>query len=517
MFNPKGNTLLDDQLAVSGLHLNAAVGATMAVASFGLNLVSGIMGSSSAKSQNSFNRKQYKKQRKFNKKIAKKTNEYNKLADANTQANYFAMRDFNRNASLSNWERGKEIQDYKFDSVFKQFEKSQSIGNAQLGLNKQDAKLAKESEKLSLKDAFLQKQFSINDSKIALKDELTRLSLESIGNQLGFEQSRSDAAFNRQEQQFKLKQAGAVAGLDRKQQASRLAQTYDEANLNRKDQYTKLQGIRSRRMTGNASIENTIDQLMTQGNFAKEASIVEGLVAEGKVSLGQAGKSTAKARQSSKANLQRSIMRLSSELSGKRKQAGIQLAELNAELSLAETGIGINLQRIDTNVKGVERDVAINMDRINTNLQGLQAETSINLQRINSAEMFAGKNLALQTKSITNALEISERDYKQNLEIIDANYNSAKGQTELNIRNIGFQKKYANLNTKASMMLRPEKLSYDPMPQEPPEHIFLESMKSIKSFTPSPTMQNIYAPIISGAASGLGALAQPDWSQLGNG
>ena len=56
MFNPKGNSLLDEQLTTSGLEMNwvaAAIGAVTAVAG-------GIMGSNQAKSNNSTAKKTQK-------------------------------------------------------------------------------------------------------------------------------------------------------------------------------------------------------------------------------------------------------------------------------------------------------------------------------------------------------------------------------------------------------------------------------------------------------------------------
>ena len=157
----------------------------MAAAIFGgisaaASVVGGIFGASSASKNNSRNRKNARKQRRFNRKIANKTNKYNAQVDANNQANYHAMRDFNQKVAMSNWERGKEIQDYQFDAQMKAFEKSQAIGSAQLGLNSQDAALAIQSEERALNDAFLQKQFSITDSKAVSYTHLTLPTICSV-------------------------------------------------------------------------------------------------------------------------------------------------------------------------------------------------------------------------------------------------------------------------------------------------------------------------------------------------
>ena len=253
--------------------------------------------------------------------------------------------------------------------------------------------------------------------------------------------------------------------------------------------------------------------------------MVEGLLAEGRASLGQAGKSTAKAKQSSRAALQRSLMALSSEMSGKRKQAGIQLAELNAELSLAKTGVGLNLQRIDAAVSGAEARTRLNIEGINTSTKGAEEAARIGMSRIKtgleattldvdlqlkqqlSAERFAMEGLNIKTASINDAINIANRDYIQQRDMIDRNYESAKAQSELNVEYIGLQKEFADLNTRAGMMLKPEKLDYNPKPEEPPEHIFIKSQKAIPGFVPSPAMQNIYAPLVQGVGSAAGQLA----------
>ena len=63
------------------------------------------------------------------------------------------------------------------------------------------------------------------------------------------------------------------------------------------------------------------------------------------------------------------------------------------------------------------------------------------------------------------------------------------------------------------MMLKPEKLPYHPMPQEPPEHIFLESQKAIPGFVPSPAMQNIYAPLVQGLGSAASQVVGVDFTK----
>ena len=304
------------------------------------------------------------------------------------------MRQYSHETSLQNWQRGAEIQDYQYLNTLKQYEKNINISSDQLGLNQTSANQAIQSEDAAVEDMFLQQQFQRESALAALKS------------------------------------------------------VYTEGSLGIKEQGSKLFGIQSNQRLGSAAINNQIDQLMKEGSFAKTNAMVEGLMKEGRAAMGQAGKSKAKRQQSASAALNRGLMQLESELTGKRKQAGIELAKLNAETSLAKTGVGLNLERIEN--------------------------------------------------SITSA----EADAKYNNEVMTANMKSFISQTERNIKDIELQKQVADLNVRESTMIKPERLSYDPVPQLPPERIFVERMEAIPGFVPQAAQQNVWAPLIQGIAQG---------------
>ena len=402
MFNPKGNNLLDEQMFVSGLEMNwlgAVIGGVTAIAG-------GIMGSQQASAQNAANKKAQKEQEKYQKEVAEATNKHNAKLDAADKANYYAMREYSYETSLKNWERGAEIQDYQYLQRLKEYQKSTAIGNAQLGLNAQAASLGIQAEQDTIREAFIQQQFQHRQSKDALK------------------------------------------------------QTYVEQNINRQEQFQKIQGIRSRQAFGNVGFQNTIDQLMTQGALAKESEMVKNLVAEGSIqAAGQAGRSTAKAVQSNMAELHRGLMALDSELSGKYKQAAVQMAELNADASLQEAGVGLNLQRID------------------------------------------------------NAIQNAEENAQFNLDVMRENMKSNLAATLRNVKQIGLERQVSDINTRAGMMLFPERLSYDPRPEPPPERIFVERMEAIPGYTPPAQQQSTWAPLISGIGQGAASIASADFSK----
>jgi len=408
MFNPKGNNLLDEQMFVSGLEMNIAeIFAGISAVS---SIAGGIFGASQASSQNAAAKKAQKEQKKFAKETAKLTNEHNDKLDAADKANYYAMREYSYETSLKNWQRGAEIQDYQYLQSLKQYQKSTAIGNAQLGLYAQAAVQGIQAEQDAISEAFVQQQLQHRQSKDALK------------------------------------------------------QTYVQQNINRQEQFQKIQGIRSRQAFGSVGFENTINQLMTQGALAKESEMVKNLVAEGSIqATGQAGRSTAKGLQSNMAEMHRALMALDSELSGKYKQAAVQLAELNADSSLQEAGVGLNLQRIDAAIKSAESDSQFN------------------------------------------------------LEVMRENMKSTLNQTLRDVKQIGLERQVSDINTRAGMMLFPERLSYDPRPEQEPERIFVERMEAIPGFTPPAQQQSVWAPLISGVGAGASALSKIDWGGGGYG
>lgn len=240
---------------------------------------------------------------------------------------------------------------------------------------------------------------------------------------------------------------------------SALKQTLATTRIQTEEQGVKLAGILTSQRFGAAKIQDSINQMSAEGSLQKESALVESLIAEGKTDLMQAGASKAKAKQSNMAALHRGLMALDIQLSGKSKQAAIALAELNSQSSLAKEGVQLNIEQINN--------------------------------------------------TIDAALE--EHDY--NNRVMQANMQSAIGQAQRNIEDIVLQKEVADVNTQASMMLMPERLSYDPVPQLPPERIFVERMEAIPGYVPPAAQQNVWAPLIQGVGSAATGLMQ---AEIGN-
>ena len=352
-----------------------------------------------AKSRNETAKENEKAAKKHQKKIAELTNEHNDELDVADRLNYKNQVEAQVKSNLRNWERGAEIQDFQYLSQLKQYQKSQAIGNAQLGLNAEAAAQGAAAEMSTIEEAFIQQQFQ-------------------------HEASMSD-----------------------------LKEAYTQGMFDRRDQNIKLAGIRSQKQFGMASLMNELDQQVTQNALQKESAMIDNLVSEGTAQLGQAGRSTAKGLQANMASLQRSLMALDTEMSGRRVSAHLQMAELQTDASLAEMSVGINLERIDN--------------------------------------------------SIANAEAAAEG----NLKVMRANMKSKINQTVRNVKQIGLERKFADVNTKAGMMIFPERLDYDPRPEPPPERIFVDRMEVIPGFVPQAQQENLWAAGFNTVTQAVGTVA----------
>lgn len=338
-----------------------------------------------AHSRNKAAKKAEKKQREYNEKIAKLTNEHNDKLDAADKENYHMMRDFSHESNMQNWQRSSEIQDFQYLSQLQQFQKSQAIGNAQMGLNAEAEAQGIQGEQAVIEEAFIQNQFEHDASMSNLKE------------------------------------------------------AYTQGMFDRRDQQIQLRGIKSKQKFGIANVQNELKQQSTQNAMNKEAAMIDSLVAQGTAQLGQAGKSTAKGVQANMAALQRGLMALDVEMSGRRLSANLQMAELQADASLAEMSAGINLERID--------------------------------------------------RSISNA----EAEAESNIKALRANMKSKIREAKRNVKQISLERKFSDVNTKAGMMIFPERLDYDPKPRKPPERIFIDRAKVIAGFVPNADQENLFS------------------------
>lgn len=144
-FNPKGNSLLDDQLAESGLEMNI-FGIIAGVA----GLVGGIAASQQASQQNEQAQGNYEAQKRASEEAARNTNEYNARVFAADKENYRRQRDYEWTTAVKQWQYNSEIQDYSYLQTARQYLSSVENTQQQLTYNSVAAREAQEQEQASL-------------------------------------------------------------------------------------------------------------------------------------------------------------------------------------------------------------------------------------------------------------------------------------------------------------------------------------------------------------------------------
>lgn len=396
------DSLLKEQLAESGLEMQI-VGIIGAVA----GVASGIFGASQANSQNRKAQDNYEEQKKLQKEIADKTNEYNKKAFDVEKENYWNQYNYQWDSAVQSWKRGIEIQDYKYLQDLRLYAKSLQIRDDQLDFNDLAAKRALAAEDAALTGVFRQQMF------------------------------------------------------DRESQIASLQKTLLEGNLNRKATQIELNAATTKDMLGKLTITEATRQFTEEAGFKREAAFIENVKAQGQAAMGQAGKSRAKAQQATMGEFYRSMSQIEASLTGRKRQAALQLMDLDAQTRTTKAQLGLQSQRIDA------------------------------------------------------AMLDSIRDTQFNMRVLDADIASAVEQSIRNRGDIAMSKYGADLNTIANTMIRPERLSYDPVPIKPPERVFIEPMEAIPGAVAQPMQQSVFAPMVAGIGSAAGSLAQIDWKAPG--
>lgn len=109
--------------------------------------------------------------------------------------------------------------------------------------------------------------------------------------------------------------------------------------------------------------------------------------------------------------------------------------------------------------------------------------------------------------SRTKALQSSIAALGRNAAIMDASLSSSVEQSQRNMQQIGLQRYAADLQSKASMMIKPRKGSEIPLPFQAPERIFIEPAKVLPQAIAPARQQSTFAPILSGFIQGAGQIA----------
>lgn len=149
-FNPKGHSLLDDQLAESGLQMNIGPAAIGAIVSGIASIAGGGVGAAQASAQNRRAQANYEAQQAAAESQAMLTNQYNRLQYEAEKLNYQQQREYEWQTAVQQWQYQTEIQDFEYLQTAKQYLGSIENTQQQLTYNSIAAREAKEQEQASL-------------------------------------------------------------------------------------------------------------------------------------------------------------------------------------------------------------------------------------------------------------------------------------------------------------------------------------------------------------------------------
>lgn len=313
----------------------------------------GIFGSIGASNANAKAKRAAEAAERKAKKIAKNVNEYNLRAFEVDQQNYFNQRDYQFQIATQNWERGKEIQDFEYSQLMRQYAKSVGIYQQQLNYNDLAAETAYANESAALAGLFTKQAFAREDQMMGLQRALTEIS------------------------------------------------------LNRRTTDLEMQSVINRGTFGITAIQENLKEYTKQTDFKKQSALVDTLQAQGKNELRQAGGSARKGAQSTMAGFYRGMTELSSALSGKQRQAALQAAELGLETSILTKKLEIQAESLDNAAMSAIADAQFNMRVLDADIASAVAQSERNMQQISlqryGADLNAAANLMIKPEQLPYA------------------------------------------------------------------------------------------------------------------
>jgi hypothetical protein len=113
-------------------------------------------------------------------------------------------------------------------------------------------------------------------------------------------------------------------------------------------------------------------------------------------------------------------------------------------------------------------------------------------------------------KSRAKAIQSANAQIGRDRAVMRASLDSARLQSERNMRDIALGKFIDDQNVMSSMMIRPERLPELPAPIQAPERIFVAPIEATEAFVPAPLQQSTFAPIVQGIASAGSVMSNPD-------
>ena len=113
-------------------------------------------------------------------------------------------------------------------------------------------------------------------------------------------------------------------------------------------------------------------------------------------------------------------------------------------------------------------------------------------------------------KSRAKAIQSANAQVGRDRAVMRASLDSARLQSERNMRDIALGRFIDDQNVMSSMMIRPERLPDLPAPIQAPERIFVAPIEATEAFVPAPLQQSTFAPIVQGIASAGSVLSNPN-------
>ena len=112
-------------------------------------------------------------------------------------------------------------------------------------------------------------------------------------------------------------------------------------------------------------------------------------------------------------------------------------------------------------------------------------------------------------KSRAKAIQSANAQVGRDRAVMRASLDSARLQSERNMRDIALGKFIDDQNVMSSMMIRPDRLPDLPAPIQAPERIFVAPIEATEAFVPAPLQQSTFAPMVQGIASAGSVLSNP--------
>jgi len=164
-FNPKGRSLLDDQLAESGLEMNiAAIFAGIGAAA---SIAGGIFGASQASQQNEAAEQARAEQQRLLNEQARIQNEYNEKKFEVDQENYRKQADYNFETAIKKWQYDMTLRTLQEKVDAQKFLMNVENSQSQLTFNRVGENQARSREQLAQNDALAEDSFDRQDLLVA--------------------------------------------------------------------------------------------------------------------------------------------------------------------------------------------------------------------------------------------------------------------------------------------------------------------------------------------------------------